>query len=145
MAKTLLVTDDALIIREMIKDVAISAGWEIVGEACNGEQARQRYHEFKPDAVTLDLVMPDFDGLYALRRIMAADPDAKVVVVSALDQKNVLKEAFKLGAADFIVKPFDKRTLIDTLQQQVAGALADDSSTTTGPPTPPEPAVRSSP
>lgn len=124
MAKTLLVTDDALIIREMIKDAAISAGWEIVGEASNGQQAVEQYQQLDPDAVTLDLVMPEYDGLHGLRRIMAADPDAKVVVVSALDQKDVLKDAFKLGATDFIVKPFDKRVLIKTLEQAVADSVA---------------------
>ena len=120
MAKTLLVTDDALIIREIIKDAATGAGWEIAGEAANGQEAIDRYRELKPRAVTLDLVMPEFDGLYALRGIMALDPNANVVVVSALDQKNVLKQAFRLGAADFIVKPFDKRVLIETLEQLVA-------------------------
>jgi len=120
MAKRLLVTDDALIIREMIKDAAISAGWEIAGEASNGQEAVERYQELRPDACTLDLVMPEYDGLHALRGILAINPEARVVVVSALDQKNVLKDAFKLGAADFLVKPFDKRVLIDTLEQQVA-------------------------
>lgn len=124
MAKTLLVTDDALIIREMIKDAATSAGWEIAGEATNGQEAVERYQELRPDACTLDLVMPEYDGLHALRGILAVDPDARVVVVSALDQKNVLKDAFKLGAADFLVKPFDKRVLIETLEQQVALAEA---------------------
>ena len=120
MAKTLLVTDDALIIREMIKDAAVSAGWEIAGEAGNGQEAVERYRELRPDACTLDLVMPEYDGLHALRGILGIDPEARVVVVSALDQKNVLKDAFKLGAADFLVKPFDKRVLIETLEQQVA-------------------------
>ncbi len=124
MSKTLLVTDDALIIREMIKDTAISAGWEIVGEASNGQQAIEQYTKLKPDAATLDLVMPEYDGLHALRGIIAADPDAKVVVVSALDQKDVLKDAFKLGAADFIVKPFDKQVLIKTLDQLVSQPVA---------------------
>lgn len=104
----------------MIKDAAASVGWEIAGEATNGQEAIQRYQELSPAAVTLDLVMPDFDGLYALRGIMAADPHANVVVVSALDQKNVLKDAFKIGAADFIVKPFENRVLIDTLEQSVS-------------------------
>jgi len=120
MAKTLLVTDDALIIREMIKDTASAAGWEIVGEAANGQEAIDRYRELKPRAVTLDLVMPEFDGLHALRGIIDMDADARVVVVSALDQKNVLKETFKIGAADFIVKPFDKNLLVETLEQLVA-------------------------
>ena len=124
MAKTLLVTDDALIIREMIKDAATSAGWEVVGEASNGQQAIDRYRELKPDAATLDLVMPEYDGLHGLRGIIAIDGDAKVVVVSALDQKDVLKQAFKLGASDFVVKPFDKRVLIDTLEHAVADSAS---------------------
>lgn len=119
MRKTLLVTDDALIIREMIKDAATEAGWEIAGEAVNGQDAIDKYQELKPDAVTLDLVMPDYDGIHALRGIIQADPQARVCVVSALDQTKVLKEAFKIGAADFIVKPFDKNNLVDTLAHMI--------------------------
>jgi two-component system, chemotaxis family, chemotaxis protein CheY len=122
MSKRLLVTDDALIIREIIKDAAQSAGWEIAGEAGNGQMAVEMYRELRPDACTLDLVMPEYDGMHGLRGIKALDPDAKVVIVSALDQKNVLKETFRLGVSDFIVKPFDKASLIDTLEQLVAGA-----------------------
>ncbi len=117
MDKTLLVIDDAAVVREKIKDIACAAGWEIVGEANNGKDAVRMYAEFRPTAVTLDLVMPEFDGIYALREILEMDADAKVVVISALGQKNVLKDAFKLGAADFIIKPFDKRTLAATLEQ----------------------------
>ena len=117
MDKTLLVIDDAVIVREKIKEAARGAGWEIVGEARNGKEAVKRYAELRPAAVTLDLVMPEYDGIYALREILAIDPDAKVVVVSALGQKNVLKDAFKLGAADFVVKPFDKHTFTNTLEQ----------------------------
>ena len=120
MANNLLVVDDALIIREMIKDTAQRAGWEIVGEAGNGQEAAQQYNELRPDAMTLDLVMPEYDGLYALRNIIAQHPDAKVVVVSALDQKEVLKDAFKIGAADFIVKPFDADRLVETLDRVVS-------------------------
>lgn len=115
MPRTLLIVDDALIIREMIKDAARPAGWTIAGEATDGRMAIERYQQFRPDAVTLDLVMPEYDGLYALRGIMAADPEAKIVVVSALDQKSVLREAFKLGAFDFLVKPFDRQLLVKTL------------------------------
>jgi two-component system, chemotaxis family, chemotaxis protein CheY len=121
MKKTLLVTDDAAIVREKIKEAARGAGWEIVGEARNGKEAVERYAELRPMATTIDLVMPEYDGIYALREIMAIDPNAKVIVVSALGQKTVLKSAFKLGAADFIVKPFDKRTLTNTLEQFVDG------------------------
>lgn len=122
MNNTLLVVDDAAIVREKIKEAARSAGWEIVGEARNGKEAVERFTELRPLAMTIDLVMPEYDGIYALREIMAIDPNAKVVVVSALGQKNVLKDAFKLGATDFIVKPFDKRTLVKTLEQFASAA-----------------------
>jgi two-component system chemotaxis response regulator CheY len=117
MAKTLLVIDDAVIVREKIKEAARGAGWEIAGEARNGQEGVKRFAELRPTVVTLDLVMPEYDGIYALREILTLDPDAKVIVVSALGQKNVLKDAFKLGAADFVVKPFDKHTFTNTLEQ----------------------------
>jgi two-component system chemotaxis response regulator CheY len=117
MAKTLIVTDDAAIIREKVKAVARDSGWEIVGEARNGKEAVERYAALRPTAMTIDLVMPEYDGIYALREIMALDPNAKVIVISAIGQKGVLHEAFKLGAADFVVKPFDKQALTKTLEQ----------------------------
>ncbi|MHB8974728.1 MAG: response regulator [Pirellulaceae bacterium] len=119
MTRTLLVADDALIIREIIKDMATSAGWTIVGEASNGQEAIERYRELRPDAVTLDLVMPERDGLYALHGIMELDPQAKVLLVSALEQRGVLKDAFKAGATDFVSKPFDKDNLQSTLAQML--------------------------
>ena len=117
MSKTLLVVDDALIIREMIKNTATKLGWEIVGEASDGQQAVENYKKLGPDAVTLDLVMPEYDGLYALRGIIKADPVAKVLVVSAVDQKDVFKDMVEAGATDFVVKPFDKQNLQDALEQ----------------------------
>ncbi len=120
MTKTLLVTDDAMIIREIIKDLAATAGWDVVGEAANGQEAIDRYRELHPDAVTLDLVMPEHDGLHALHGIMDFDPQAKVLIVSALEQRSVLKTAFKAGAADFVAKPFDKQNLRESLEQLLA-------------------------
>jgi two-component system, chemotaxis family, chemotaxis protein CheY len=117
MAKRLLIVDDSLIIRKVIGDAAIVAGWEVSGEATNGQEAIDCYVQLHPDMVTLDLIMPDFDGLHALRGIRQADPDAKVIMVSALEQKSVLKEAFRRGASDFIVKPLDKQSLVNTLKQ----------------------------
>jgi len=116
MEKTLLVADDALIIREIIKDMARDAGWNVVGEAANGQEAIERYCELHPDAVTLDLVMPEHDGLHALHGIMEFDPEAKVLIVSALEQRGVLKSAFKAGAADFVAKPFAKNNLRESLE-----------------------------
>lgn len=117
MSKRLLVVDDALIIREMIKNAATAAGWEIVAEGSDGAQAVALYEQHRPDVMTLDLVMPKYDGMYALRTILARYPNAKIVVVSALEQRTVLTESFKLGAADFVVKPFQKQALLDTLAQ----------------------------
>jgi two-component system, chemotaxis family, chemotaxis protein CheY len=120
MEKTLLVADDAAIIRAKIKDVAIAAGWTIVGEARNGKEAVEKFVACRPAVVTVDLVMPEYDGIYALREILTVDPNAKVIVVSALSQKGVLKDAFQIGAADFVVKPFDKQALLKTLEQVLA-------------------------
>ncbi|MCE5303869.1 MAG: response regulator [Planctomycetaceae bacterium] len=120
MAKTLLVADDAAIVREKIKEAARHAGWTIAGEARNGKEAIERYAATRPTVMTLDLVMPEYDGIYALREILAIDPNAKVIVVSALGQKNILKDAFKLGAADFVVKPFDAKVLASTIEQFAA-------------------------
>jgi len=128
MSKKLLVVDDAVIIREIIKDTLKSAGWTIVGEADNGQTAIERYRELQPDVMTLDMVMPGFDGLHALRQILQEFPAAKIIVVSALDQKNVLKDAFKIGAADFILKPFDKKNLVETVERVIATSAVETAT-----------------
>jgi two-component system chemotaxis response regulator CheY len=115
MTNRLLITDDALIIRQIIRDCAEAAGWEVAGEASDGAEAIALYERLRPTAVTLDMVMPVYDGLHALAGIMRCDPHAKVLVVSALNQKPTLREAFRLGAADFLVKPFDRHKLTHAL------------------------------
>jgi len=111
MAKRLLIVDDALIMRKRIKDIAERAGWEVAGEAANGEEALELYRKESPDLVTLDIVMPKMDGVTALKHVLAADPDARVVMISAVDQKEKLSECIGSGAVDFIVKPFDTARL----------------------------------
>ncbi len=111
MSKRVLIVDDALIMRMRIKEIARDAGWEIAGEAANGEEALARYRELHPDLMTLDIVMPRMDGVAVLRQIREEDPRAKIVMVSAVDQKHKLTECIRLGAVDFIVKPFDKARL----------------------------------
>lgn len=118
----LLVVDDALIMRAMIKDVARDAGWEIAGEAATGAEAVARYRELKPDLVTLDIVMPEMDGVEALRTIRAEDPAARVVMVSAIDQRAKLTECIRLGARDFVVKPFDRQALGSLFQNLIPHA-----------------------
>lgn len=120
MAKRVLIVDDSILMRKMITDTLADDGWEVVAVAGNGQEAVEKYEEFRPDAVSLDIVMPGTDGLYALDRIMAIDPDAKVVVVSALNQTKLISDAIRKGAQDFIAKPFLPEQLQQTMQHCVA-------------------------
>jgi len=115
-SKRLLVVDDAMIMRAIIKDTAKKAGWEVVGEATNGAEAVSQFCDLKPDMTTLDIVMPEMDGVEALRAIRGEDPQARVVMISAIDQRAKLNECIQLGALDFIVKPFDKQRLLSLFQ-----------------------------
>ena len=122
--KRLLVVDDALIMRAIIKDIAKSAGWEVAGEAANGREALERYRVLKPDLVTLDIVMPELDGVETLRALRQEDAAARVVMVTAIDQKAKLSECIQLGAVDFVVKPFDKQRLASLLRKYAGAATA---------------------
>mgnify|MGYP005817217415 CR=1 FL=1 len=113
----LLVVDDAMIMRKLIRDTALEAGWEIVGEAANGAEAVALYQTLRPDLVTMDLVMPVMGGNEALRQIRAIDGEARVVVVTALDQKQTLMESIRDGALDFIVKPFERERIRGVLDK----------------------------
>jgi len=120
----LLVADDALIMRAIIKDIATRAGWQVVGEASTGAECVDRYRELRPDLVTLDIVMPVMDGVEALRALRQEDPTARVVMVSAVDQKAKLMECIQLGAIDFVAKPFDRERLKALLQKYLAASNA---------------------
>jgi two-component system, chemotaxis family, chemotaxis protein CheY len=113
--RRLLVVDDALFMRKMICGVAAEAGWEVVGEAGDGAEAISQYQKLRPDLVTMDLVMPVMGGLEALRQIRALDPEARVVVVTALDQKQALMDSIQDGAIDFVVKPFERQRILNLL------------------------------
>lgn len=119
--KRLLVVDDAMFMRRLIGGVAREAGWEVVGEAADGAEAVSLYLELRPDLVTMDLVMPIMGGLDALRSIRELDPEAKVVVITAVDQKQSVLDAIRLGAIDFVVKPFD-RDRVTGLLRKFAGS-----------------------
>lgn len=118
MKNKLLIVDDALIMRMRIREIALQAGWEVVGEATNGAQAVELYRELRPDLVTLDIVMPQMDGVEALRKIREEEPQARVCMVSAVNQKEKLAECIKLGAIDFIAKPFEKAQLESLFTKQ---------------------------
>lgn len=101
-----LIVDDAAFMRNMIRDILVKNGFEVVGEAGNGNEAIRLFEELKPDIVTMDIVMPMKSGIEATREIVAKHPDARVVMCSALGQETLVMEAMDVGAKDFIVKPF---------------------------------------
>jgi two-component system chemotaxis response regulator CheY len=107
----LLIVDDALIMRMKIREIATRAGWTVVAEAANGADAVKMFDEHQPDMVTLDMVMPEMDGLTALKTIRGRHPQANIVMVSAINQKDKLRECIVAGAMDFVVKPFDPERL----------------------------------
>ncbi len=120
MPKRILITDDALFMRVTLKNILTQQGYEIVGEAENGHQAVQMYADLKPDLVTMDITMPELDGLQALRQIRELDPNAKVVMCTAMGQKNLVVEAIQAGAKDFIVKPFQSERVVEAVGKLLA-------------------------
>ncbi len=118
--KKVLVVDDASVVRMMMKKVLKGSGFEVVGEAANGSEALEKYKELKPDVVTMDMVMPEADGIQATRDIVEFDKDAKVVIVSGIDQRELLMKAIDAGASSYIVKPFESDRVIATLNEVLA-------------------------
>jgi len=119
MARRLLIVDDALIMRTRIRDIAQESGWEVAGEARDGVEAVALFRAERPDLMTLDIVMPEMDGVEVLRRVMELDPKAQVVMISAVDQREKLTECIHHGAIDFIVKPFDGERLRALFDKQL--------------------------
>jgi two-component system chemotaxis response regulator CheY len=113
---TVLVVDDASFMRSMIRDIFARGPFVVVAEADNGLEAIRLYQEVRPDLTTMDIVMPQMDGITALRGIMRFDPAAKVVMCSALGQEALIAEAIEGGACDFIVKPFHPGRVLKVAQ-----------------------------
>ena len=111
----ILICDDAAFMRMMLKDMILKLGHEVIGEAKNGKEAIDKYKELKPDLVTMDITMPDVDGLEGLKGIMDYDRNAKVIMCSAMGQEAMVLESIKTGAKDFIVKPFKVERVRDAL------------------------------
>ncbi len=117
MSKRILIVDDAIFMRMKLKDILEKGGFEIVGEAQNGMEAIEKYKAERPDLVTMDITMPEMDGVTALKGIMAVDPNAKVIMCSAMGQQSMVMEAIQSGALDFIVKPFDNERVLKSLNK----------------------------
>ena len=115
--KSVLVVDDSLFMRKLIITYLERHDFTIAGQAENGESAVAQYIELRPDIVTLDITMPIMDGLEALKQIIKIDKSAKVIMVSSMGQEIMVIEAVKSGAKNFIVKPFNEKTVIDTLNE----------------------------
>lgn len=113
--KNILVADDSMFMRQMLKELLPKDDFKVIGEASTGKEAITKYNELNPDLVTMDITMPDMDGISAVKKIMEINPKAKIVMVSAMGQKPMIKEALEAGAKDFIIKPFDREKIISVL------------------------------
>ncbi|GAU77407.1 response regulator [Fusibacter sp. 3D3] len=119
MGKRILIVDDAMFMRKLMSDILQKAGYEIVAEAGNGEEAFNKYKEFKPDLVTMDITMPDVNGIEGVKMITAKFPDAKVLMCSAMGQEGMVIDSVKAGARGFIVKPFVAEKVIAEVQKLI--------------------------
>lgn len=120
MAHKILIVDDAAFMRMMIKDILSKNGFEIVGEAADGVQAIEKFKETQPDLVTMDITMPEMDGITALKEIKKINPSAKVIMCSAMGQQAMVIDAIQAGARDFIVKPFQADRVLEAINKALS-------------------------
>ncbi|QQE80816.1 response regulator [Alicyclobacillus sp. SO9] len=120
MGNRVLIVDDAAFMRMMIKDIFTKNGYEVVAEAADGKQAVEKYQEVRPDLVTLDITMPEMDGIEALKKIREADVNARIIMCSAMGQQAMVIDAIQAGAKDFIVKPFQADRVIEAVKKALA-------------------------
>jgi two-component system chemotaxis response regulator CheY len=117
MGLKILIVDDSIFMRNMLKNIIVEAGHEVVGEGGNGKDAIDKYWELKPDLVFMDIMMPDVNGIDGLKGIMANDSDAQVVMCTSVGQEKVIAETVEAGAVDFVVKPFKKEDILSVLEK----------------------------
>lgn len=120
MGKRILIVDDAAFMRMMLKDILTKSGYEIAGEAENGQRAVELYQELQPDVVTMDITMPEMDGITAVKEIKKIDPGARIIMCSAMGQQLMVMEAIEAGARDFVVKPFQQHRVLQALKKALA-------------------------
>ena len=117
MGTRVMIADDAAFMRMLLKGILEKGGYEVVAEAKDGVEAIEKFKQLKPQVVTMDITMPDMDGIHAVKEIMAMDPDAKIIMVSAMGQQAMVVDAMKAGVKDFIVKPFQAEHILATLKK----------------------------
>ncbi len=115
----IMIVDDAEFMRMVIRDILVKQGHEVVAEVADGECAIQKYQEVKPDLVLMDIILPDMEGTKTLQKLLELDPRAKVVMCSSLGQKAVVMESIKIGAKDFIVKPFEPDKVLEVIKKVI--------------------------
>lgn len=120
MGKRVLIVDDAAFMRMMIKDILTKNGYEIAGEAENGQIAVEKYKDVKPDLVTMDITMPEMDGIAAVKEIVSFDSTARVIMCSAMGQQAMVIDAIQAGAKDFIVKPFQPERVLEAVSKALS-------------------------
>jgi len=117
LSKRILIVDDAAFMRMMLKDILTKNGYTVVGEAENGLVAVEMYKELKPDLVTMDITMPEMDGITAVKEIKKIDPGAKIIMCSAMGQQAMVIDSIQAGAQDFIVKPFQPERVLEAVEK----------------------------
>jgi len=117
MANGILIVDDAAFMRMMVKDILVKNGFQVLGEAENGAKAIEKYKELSPDLVIMDITMPEVDGIQAVKEIKKINPNAKIVMCSAMGQQAMVIEAIQAGAKDFIVKPFQADRVVEAVRK----------------------------
>ncbi len=122
--KTVLIVDDVAFVRQTLREIFTEAGYRVVGEASDGAEAVDLYSQLNPDVVTMDVVMPQMSGIDATRRIVKTDASARVVIISAMGQENLVMEAINVGARDYILKPFTAADVLKTIER----ALVDENA-----------------
>ena len=120
MSKTVLIVDDIPFVRQTLTEILAQAHYQVIGEAATGLEGVQQYQKLKPDLVTMDIVMPEMSGIEATRKILKLNPHAKVVIISAMGQEQLVMEAINVGALDYILKPFTAQDVLKTAERVLA-------------------------
>ena len=112
-----LIVDDTKFMRSMLKTILEKKGFEVAGEAVNGKEAVEKFKEISPDLVTMDIIMPEMDGIEAVKEIVSINPDAKILMCSAMGQQALVIEAIQAGAKDFVIKPFQPTRVLEAIDR----------------------------